>query len=209
MHQCRTAIIYSYPTENHRSCHQYCWQQCPFPWDSLSGWRKDFQWANPLVCVWNCITPHKHFVATNPQNSTGNQVTQVDLKMVITPACACVYCQYGRHTTHTHTHNHFTSHFLGLPRWAGASRSELLVYGAREDNRGRHTDHPDGRQSIRTNQWPTSIILPIFTPDALPAATLPLYPGLGQAPNTLAYIPSGVVTVNMVKERKIQRCIIM
>jgi len=37
---------------------------------------------------------------------------------------------------------------------------------------------------------------PIFTPDALPAATLPLYPGLGQAPNMLACIPSGVVIVS-------------
>jgi len=34
---------------------------------------------------------------------------------------------------------------------------------------------------------------PIFTPDALPAANLPLYPGLGQATNMLACIPSGVV----------------
>jgi len=32
---------------------------------------------------------------------------------------------------------------------------------------------------------------PIFTPDALPATTLPLYPGLGQAPNVLACISSG------------------
>jgi len=29
--------------------------------------------------------------------------------------------------------------------------------------------------------------------DAIPAATLPLCPGLGQAPNMLACIPSGVV----------------
>jgi len=34
---------------------------------------------------------------------------------------------------------------------------------------------------------------PIFTPDALPAATLLLYPGLEQAPNMLACIPSGVL----------------
>jgi len=34
---------------------------------------------------------------------------------------------------------------------------------------------------------------PIFTLDALPAATLPLYPGLGQAPNMLACIPSSMV----------------
>ena len=34
---------------------------------------------------------------------------------------------------------------------------------------------------------------PIFMPDALPATTWLLYPGLGQAPNMLACIPSGVV----------------
>jgi len=31
----------------------------------------------------------------------------------------------------------------------------------------------------------------IFMPDALPAATLPIYPGLGQAQNMLACIASG------------------
>jgi len=30
-------------------------------------------------------------------------------------------------------------------------------------------------------------------PDALPAAMLPSYPGLGQAPNMLACIPNGLV----------------
>ena len=30
--------------------------------------------------------------------------------------------------------------------------------GAREDNRGRHTDNPAGCQSIRINEWPTCII---------------------------------------------------
>jgi len=37
---------------------------------------------------------------------------------------------------------------------------------------------------------------PIFMLDALPAKTLPLYPDLGQAPNMLACITSGVVTIN-------------
>jgi len=41
-----------------------------------------------------------------------------------------------------------------------------------------------------SNPPPTS---PIFMPDALPAATLPFYLGLGQAPNMLACIPSGLV----------------
>jgi len=31
--------------------------------------------------------------------------------------------------------------------------------------------------------------------DAFPATTLPLYPGLGQAPNMLDCIPSGMVSV--------------
>jgi len=53
-------------------------------------------------------------------------------------------------------------------------------YGAREDNRGRHTNHPTGRHSIRTNQLPTCVIPPFFyRPDALPAITFPLYRGLG------------------------------
>jgi len=71
-------------------------------------------------------------------------------------------------------------------------KSSPGLYGAREDYRGRHTEHPNGRHSIWTNQRPTSIIPTVFTPDALPAATLTLYPGLGQAPNMLACIPSGV-----------------
>jgi len=37
----------------------------------------------------------------------------------------------------------------------------------------------------------------IFTPDALPATTLPIYPGLEQAPNMLACIPSGLVHIQI------------
>jgi len=46
---------------------------------------------------------------------------------------------------------------------------------------------------------PTS---PIFAPDALPAETLPMYPGLGQAPNMLACIPSGLVLFNLGRYNK-------
>ena len=49
-------------------------------------------------------------------------------------------------------------------------------------------DNPAGRHSIWTNQRPTSLIRRICTPDALPA-TLPIYPGLVQAPNMLDCIP--------------------
>ena len=34
---------------------------------------------------------------------------------------------------------------------------------------------------------------PIFTPDALPVATLPIYPGFRQAPNMLVCMPSDLV----------------
>jgi len=39
----------------------------------------------------------------------------------------------------------------------------------------------------------TSAIPIIFMPDALPYTTLPIYPGLEQAPNMLACIPGGLV----------------
>jgi len=34
--------------------------------------------------------------------------------------------------------------------------SRCLLW-CREENRGRHTDYPAGRHSIRTNQWPASM----------------------------------------------------
>jgi len=49
---------------------------------------------------------------------------------------------------------------------------------------------------------PISAIPTIFTPDALPDTTLPIYPGLGQAPNMLACIPGGLV-----KRYKDQLCV--
>jgi len=57
---------------------------------------------------------------------------------------------------------------------------------------GKITDTP----AIQLGITPSELISdrlhrPIFTPDALAAATLPIYPGLGQAPNMLDCIPSG------------------
>jgi len=46
---------------------------------------------------------------------------------------------------------------------------------------------------IQTNWCPISAIPTIFTPDALPGTTLPIYPALGQAPNMLACITGGLV----------------
>jgi len=38
---------------------------------------------------------------------------------------------------------------------------------------------------------------PIFTPDAVPAASLPIYPVLGQAPNMFAHIRNGLVSCSV------------
>ena len=51
-------------------------------------------------------------------------------------------------------HNRFTSLFPGPPGWAGARRGLLDFMVQGKINRGRHTDHPAGRHSIRTNQCP-------------------------------------------------------
>jgi len=74
--------------------------------------------------------------------------------------------------------------------WQKKSSSGL--YDAIEDNKG-------DTLTIQMGAIPPGLISgpppssPIFTSDALPAATLPLYPGLGHAPNMLACIPSGIV----------------
>jgi len=39
----------------------------------------------------------------------------------------------------------------------------------------------------------------LFTPDALPGTTFPIYPGLGQALNMLACIPGGLYETNCIK----------
>jgi len=67
----------------------------------------------------------------------------------------------------------------------------------KEDNKGRHTDHTAGCHSIRTKSATHLHHPPIFTLDALPAATLPIYLGLGQAPIMLACEPSVLVLGEM------------
>jgi len=108
------------------------------------------------------------------------------------------------------THCRFTAICPGLPGSAGTRRdihpltpesccgtlsSFWIFWGMgkiieacsppRPDHRCPHLHHP-------TN----------FTPDALPAATLPIYPGLGQAPNMLDYIRGGLVYACMDPEVK-------
>jgi len=51
-------------------------------------------------------------------------------------------------------HNRFMALFPGPPGWAGARRELLDFMVQRKINRDRHTDHPAGHHSIRTNQCP-------------------------------------------------------
>ena len=68
--------------------------------------------------------------------------------------CIIVHHCRTQHSTDHHHHNHFTALFLGPPGWAGARRELLDSMVQRKTNRGRSTDHPAGRHSIRTNHCP-------------------------------------------------------
>ena len=59
-------------------------------------------------------------------------------------------------------HNRFTALFLGPSGWAGARRELLDFMVQAKINRGRHTDHPARRHSIRTNQCPPPPSSPYF-----------------------------------------------
>ena len=76
---------------------------------------------------------------------------------LVTELCDCIIGrfrkQWGSETTTT-TPQPFYGTFPEPPWWAGA-RWELLVFMVQgKTNRGRHTDHPAGHHSIRTNQCP-------------------------------------------------------
>jgi len=60
---------------------------------------------------------------------------------------------------HKNHHSHFTALFPGLSGWASARREtfDFMVQG--KINRGRHTDHPAGRHSVRINQCPPPLSL--------------------------------------------------
>jgi len=83
--------------------------------------------------------------------------------------------------------------FPGLPGCAGARRRNLLDFMVQGEIS--EADTP----TIRMGATPSRLISdpshssPYFIPDALPAATLSIYPGLEEAANMLAYpLPSGL-----------------
>ena len=78
---------------------------------------------------------------------------------------------YSGFSTPHHNHNHFTAPFPGPPGWAGAKRELLDLMAQGKINRGRHTDHPAGRHSMRTNQCPPPPF-PIFFTGRIPFLSL-------------------------------------
>jgi len=98
---------------------------------------------------------------------------------------------------------------LGLPGWASTQRDiHRLIWGCPwgdtchllgflvQGIRGRCTDNLD--------YWCIRLHHPHhFTSDALPAATLPIYPALGRAPSMLGCIFSGLVALEKITKTKI------
>jgi len=72
-------------------------------------------------------------------------------------------------------------------------------YDAMKEQRETHqTIQLDATPSVASSWWhdyrgPNLHHCPVFMPDAIPVATLPSYPGSGQAPSMLVCIPGGLV----------------
>ena len=83
--------------------------------------------------------------------------------------CRLYTVEWMMYTTTPHHHSHFTALFPGPPGWAGARRElqDFMVQGS--INRGRNTDHPAGRHSIRTNHCPPPQSPPHFLQDGCPS----------------------------------------
>ena len=100
------------------------------------------------------------------------------------------------HACHTGTHNHFTA-LCTLSWYQKVHFAIFWIFWCKmkitqaETPTIRMDCHP--MSPSRLIGAPISAISMIFTLDAIPGTTLPIYPGLGQAPKMLACIPSGLV----------------
>jgi len=115
------------------------------------------------------LTPHHLFASLKSRMASTFWcwLTQVVLEKRLLNGCFSMTL----HSSPPPHHNRFMALILGPSESAGARR-ELLDFKVQgKINRGRHTDHPAGRHSIRTNQCPPPPSPHIFYgPDALPAA---------------------------------------
>jgi len=79
------------------------------------------------------------------------------------------------HSTYCYTE---VASFISFLQYCSPSAG---FYSGGKDNRGGCTNNPSGRHPVQTIGAPLLHPPPIFTQNALSAATLPVYPGLGQA----------------------------
>jgi len=121
------------------------------------------------------------------------RVAQTELNLAINEASINFH-------THTHKHNHCTALWnLSGTTWVSWYQKVhfAIFWIFRCKMKITQADAPIIRMDchpIRTNCCPISAIPTIFTPYALRSTTLPIYPGLEQAPNMLPGITSGLVT---------------
>jgi len=130
-----------------------------------------FQWnVNKLCCERYCRNERLHRVLRAAVTSCGQH-----------SACGVVSSTYWYVSVITSALNHtpqtqpFYGPFPGPPGWAGARRELLDFMVQGEINRGRHTDHPGGRHSIRTNQCqppPSPIFLRAGCPSCRPTISV-------------------------------------
>jgi len=98
-------------------------------------------------------------------------VWRITGKIIRTVLCCVVYNSDMHNAQHNdmhtrpshHHHNRFMALFPGPPGWAGARRELLDFMVQGEINRGRHTDHPTGRHSIRTTLTNAHLHHPPYT----------------------------------------------
>ena len=103
-----------------------------------------FLWGIPSVCLFIILFCRYGHECADKQSWW--QVTLRDRNfMHLQPALS--------HLSTPH-HNRFAALFPWPPRWASAGRELLDFMVQGKINRGRHTDHPAGRHSIQTNQYP-------------------------------------------------------
>ena len=109
------------------------------------------QWMPGMV--WRIVNSTYH--SSMQYSQLGYMLISCHSDFLYMHSCAC-WCYWCWHFAQPppHTHNLFTTLFPGPSVWAGARREFLDFMVQEKINRGRHTDHPAGCHSIRTNQCP-------------------------------------------------------
>ena len=154
----------SVPTAFLRQCH-HSWYICTNN-NAFSAWHS---WLGVSYSIWSvknwvmrcCLgyLSEARFIAYSPADATATSLSLASLKsrlilpfwywltqvfLARRPLNGCLPCT-------NHHHIRFKALFPALPGWASARRELLDSTVQGKINRGRHTDHPAGCHSNRTN----------------------------------------------------------